>query len=208
MPSLAAAPHHKKLDSRTLLCTLEALCVPFLMYGPDGRREHTSTSAARMFTENAATAAILFATDRVVHEIITRRNARFHIGAFELAHEIEMPAAGLRLGVYLLDADPAPWRAMVVINPRAGGRAMAIKGLSPRENEVAHLIGIGLSTKEIAQRLGISPHTTRHHTERIFARLAVSSRAGVAAIVGERCARGNDPSTSLLNHHLDEGALS
>jgi DNA-binding CsgD family transcriptional regulator len=138
MPPVAAASYSQRLDSRALLCTLEAVRVPFLIYGPDGRREHTSASAAS----------------------------------------------------------------------RAGGRALSIKGLSRRENEVAQLIGVGLSTKEIAQRLGISPHTTRHHTERIFARLRVSSRAGVAAIVGERCVRGDDPPTSLLHHHLDEEALS
>lgn len=207
MPSIAAASHHQQLHSRALLCTLEALRVPFLIYGAEGR-EHTSASAAMLFTESAPTAAILFATDRVVRDIITRRNPRLHIGAFELTHEVEMPTAGLRVGVYLLDVNLEPWRAMVVINPLACGRTLPIKGLTRRENEVALLIGIGLSTKEIAQRLGISPHTTRHHTERIFARLGVSSRAGVAAIVGERCARGDDPSTSLLHHHLDEEALS
>lgn len=208
MPPIAAASHRQQLHSRALLCTLDALRVPFLIYGPNGRREHTSASAAAIFTESAAAAAILFETDRVAYEIIARRTSRLHIGPFELAHEVEMPTAGLRVNVYLLDAALEPWRAMVVITPLAGGRGLPIKGLTRRENEVAHLIGIGLSTKEIAQRLGISPHTTRHHTERIFARLGVSSRAGVAAIVGERCARGDDPPPSLLHHHLDEEALS
>jgi DNA-binding CsgD family transcriptional regulator len=57
-------------------------------------------------------------------------------------------------------------------------------GLTPREDEVAALIAIGRATKEIAAELSISTHTARHHTERVFAKLGVQSRAAVASIVG------------------------
>jgi DNA-binding NarL/FixJ family response regulator len=55
--------------------------------------------------------------------------------------------------------------------------------LSAREQQIARLIAEGESTKRIAAMLGISCHTARHHTEKIFSKLAVRSRAAVAAIV-------------------------
>ena len=43
------------------------------------------------------------------------------------------------------------------------------------------LLGDGLSNREIAERLFISPKTAEHHVSRIYAKLGVSSRAEAAA---------------------------
>lgn len=56
------------------------------------------------------------------------------------------------------------------------------QGLTPREQEVLHSIESGLSTNEIAQRLGIAPNTVRTHAQRLMAKLAVHSRVQAAAI--------------------------
>jgi DNA-binding CsgD family transcriptional regulator len=56
-------------------------------------------------------------------------------------------------------------------------------GLTPREQEVAHLVAEGHATKQIAARLGISFHTARHHTERVFQKLGVRARVEVARMV-------------------------
>jgi len=53
--------------------------------------------------------------------------------------------------------------------------------LTRREVDVARLVGAGLRTAEIADQLGISLHTARRHSERVFAKLGVRSRAAVAA---------------------------
>jgi DNA-binding CsgD family transcriptional regulator len=58
-----------------------------------------------------------------------------------------------------------------------------LAGLSQRETEVAVAIASGASTKEIAGRLGISIHTARRHTERVFAKLGVRSRAQVVMML-------------------------
>lgn len=52
-------------------------------------------------------------------------------------------------------------------------------GLSERQAEVANLIALGLSDKEIARKLEISPNTARRHSEAVLDRLKVSSRSGV-----------------------------
>jgi DNA-binding CsgD family transcriptional regulator len=54
-------------------------------------------------------------------------------------------------------------------------------GMTPREVEVAELLALGLSNVGVAGRLRISPHTARHHTQRVLAKLGVHSRAEAAA---------------------------
>ncbi|MEO6443765.1 MAG: helix-turn-helix transcriptional regulator, partial [Gemmatimonadaceae bacterium] len=49
-----------------------------------------------------------------------------------------------------------------------------------REHQVAHLIALGLSTKVVAARLGISIHTVRHHIERVYAKMGLHTRAEIA----------------------------
>ena len=53
-------------------------------------------------------------------------------------------------------------------------------GLTRREAEVAVLLAQGLSNDALAARLFISPHTARHHTESVLAKLALSSRKALA----------------------------
>lgn len=53
-------------------------------------------------------------------------------------------------------------------------------GLTPRQAEVALLLAEGLTDKDIAEQLQISPHTARRHTEHVLSKLNLSSRAGVA----------------------------
>jgi HD-GYP domain-containing protein (c-di-GMP phosphodiesterase class II) len=51
-------------------------------------------------------------------------------------------------------------------------------GLSEREREVLGLIARGLTTKQVARRLGISPKTCDHHIQRLYGKVGVSTRAG------------------------------
>ncbi|MCP1415415.1 LuxR C-terminal-related transcriptional regulator, partial [Paenarthrobacter sp. A20] len=55
--------------------------------------------------------------------------------------------------------------------------------LSPRERQVAQLVTEGLSNRQIAERLVVSPRTVDGHIERILAKLEFSSRAQIAAWV-------------------------
>ena len=62
---------------------------------------------------------------------------------------------------------------------RAGPRAAGL--LSRRETEVLRLLADGLSNREIAERLFISPKTAEHHVSRIYSKLGLSTRAEAAA---------------------------
>jgi DNA-binding NarL/FixJ family response regulator len=53
---------------------------------------------------------------------------------------------------------------------------LALRQLTPREQQVLHALAEGLSDKEIAQRLWLSPQTARNHMLNILGKLGVHSR--------------------------------
>jgi DNA-binding CsgD family transcriptional regulator len=62
-------------------------------------------------------------------------------------------------------------------------------GLSPRESDVVELLLVGLSHKEIAERLFISPDTVKKHTYNAHRKLGVQNRVQLAYFVQNRVAR-------------------
>jgi DNA-binding CsgD family transcriptional regulator len=63
---------------------------------------------------------------------------------------------------------------------RVPRRREALAGLTAREVEVLVLLARGLSTKQIAGRLVITPKTAGNHIEHIYAKIGASSRAAAA----------------------------
>ncbi len=53
--------------------------------------------------------------------------------------------------------------------------------LTPREIEVLGALGNGMTNKEVARLLGISPHTVKFHIESLFRKLGVASRTEAVA---------------------------
>jgi DNA-binding NarL/FixJ family response regulator len=66
---------------------------------------------------------------------------------------------------------------------RNGDGSSPRPGLTPRQLEVAKLVTAGKTNRQIAEQLFLSVKGVESHLSRIFDRLEVSSRAGVAAIV-------------------------
>lgn len=102
---------------------------------------------------------------------------------------------------YLLKTSPAQAVAEAIIEAAQGGSPMSPKvassvvallakltkpatqpmALSPREHDLLKLLVEGLTAKEIADRLGVSIHTTSTHTRNLFSKLGVHSRAAAVA---------------------------
>ena len=141
----------------------------------DGSGYHRGCTAAQI----PLPARVLAAADAMQAMTQTRP----HRGAFtldEAAERLEDEARAGRL-------DPDAVRAVV---EAAGGSArrtadLRPAGLSEREVEVLQLIAQGLTNREIAQRLYISPRTAEHHVQHIYAKIGASSRASAALFAME-----------------------
>lgn len=71
-------------------------------------------------------------------------------------------------------------RTVLARRDRGIGRT-SINALTPREAEILAFLARGLSNREIARVLSISPHTVRKHLENAFVALGVHSRAEAVA---------------------------
>jgi HD-GYP domain-containing protein (c-di-GMP phosphodiesterase class II)/DNA-binding CsgD family transcriptional regulator len=82
--------------------------------------------------------------------------------------------------------EPRASRAVLVAaghgEPRgpSGKRPVNPGGLTRREVDVLRLAAKGLTTREIADRLSISPKTADHHIQHIYGKINVSTRAAAA----------------------------
>jgi len=60
------------------------------------------------------------------------------------------------------------------------------ENLTPREQEIALLVGRGLTNRQIALELSISERTVENHITKILKKLGFSSRARIATWVAQR----------------------
>lgn len=81
----------------------------------------------------------------------------------------------------------ASWAQQAHIELRAAGdRSASLEPadaedlLSPQELQIAHLAADGLSNKQIAERLYLSPRTVSSHLYRMFPKLGITSRSQIA----------------------------
>ena len=76
-------------------------------------------------------------------------------------------------------------RTALVIQPARGSDVATIVvqayELTAREQQLTQLISYGLATGEIADRLGLSPHTIRDYVKQVFEKVGVTSRGELVA---------------------------
>jgi DNA-binding CsgD family transcriptional regulator len=75
---------------------------------------------------------------------------------------------------------------LTVAGHRVPRRRAGPAGLTQREIEVLRLLARGLSNKEIAQRLVISPKTVGNHVEHIYTKIDATNRAGASLFAIQR----------------------
>jgi HD-GYP domain-containing protein (c-di-GMP phosphodiesterase class II) len=123
-------------------------------------------------------ACVLAATEIYVG-LTTERADRLPFSPADAAAELRrLESAGV--------LEPRASRAVLVAaghgEPRApsGKRQQHPGGLTRREVDVLRLAARGLTTREIADRLYISPKTADHHIQHIYGKIKTSTRAGAA----------------------------
>jgi HD-GYP domain-containing protein (c-di-GMP phosphodiesterase class II) len=132
----------------------------------DGSGYHRGSAAAQL----SPAARILAAAD-VYHALREPRPHRPAFSSDAAAQEMQREVRGGRL-----DGDAAN-----AVLAAAGHRVRAARrerpgGLSEREVEVLRLLARGLSNREMARRLVISPGTVHQHVQHIYNKLGVSTR--------------------------------
>ena len=141
----------------------------------DGAGYHRGLPAGML-----GTPARVLATADVYHALTEARAHRPPLEPIDAVRELErMASAGS------LDRD-----AVHAVCVAAGQRPRRARlawpaGLSNREVDVLRLLARGLSEKEIAGKLCISPGTVHTHVAHIYEKLGVRSRAGVAVFAME-----------------------
>jgi HD-GYP domain-containing protein (c-di-GMP phosphodiesterase class II) len=122
---------------------------------------------------------VLAAAD-ALQAMTQRRPHRDAVTVDQAAEQLERDARGGRL-------DAAAVAAVVDTTGGSLQRRVGLRpaGLSDRETEVLQLMAQGLSNRELARRLYISPRTAEHHVQHIYTKIGVSSRAAAALFAME-----------------------
>lgn len=119
-----------------------------------------------------------------LHRLIARPTAA---GRFSRHLEIELVAGGTG---YLFGHSSPGGRhddTLVTVLELQGDEAeiseRTLMALTPREREVALRVVDGLSDREIAERLSLSPHTVRQYVKRVYRKLEVDSRVALTRLL-------------------------
>jgi DNA-binding CsgD family transcriptional regulator len=81
-----------------------------------------------------------------------------------------------------------PWADRARMELRASGetarkrRPSTIDQLTPQELQIARLVAEGMSNKEVAAQLFLSPRTIDYHLRHVFAKLGITSRTQLARL--------------------------
>jgi DNA-binding CsgD family transcriptional regulator len=97
------------------------------------------------------------------------------------AYSADTAAIRMRAEVHdgRLDADCVE-AVLAAAGHRVSRRTAGPAGLTAREIDVLRLIARGMSTKDVAERLGISRKTVSNHVEHIYTKIGASNRATAA----------------------------
>ena len=106
-----------------------------------------------------------------------------YAGFFELA----MPDGSVRKTMYSSIANVTPGRHLTVYlldeaTPDGDESGRTSPALSPRQREVIELVAEGLTSTQIADRLGVSPETVRTHLRNARLKLGASTKAQAVAV--------------------------
>ncbi|WP_304455366.1 HD domain-containing phosphohydrolase [Nocardiopsis sp. YSL2] len=118
-------------------------------------------------------ARVLAAAD----ELVALRSDRPHRPAFDLDQASGLLREHVREGA--LDAEAAG-AVLACVGRGGGAHPTWPAGLTDRQVQVLRLVCEGLTNRQIAARLGVSPRTAEHHVQDVYTKIGVSTRAAAA----------------------------
>ena len=127
----------------------------------------------RVGAANLSTAARVVAAADCYQAMTSDRPYRAALARADAAAELrKMAASGALDG-------PAVEAVLAAAGHRRAAPALPA-GLTEREAEVLRLLALGMTTREVAERLVISPKTADHHVQHIYGKIGVSTRGAAA----------------------------
>ncbi|HEX8393085.1 MAG TPA: LuxR C-terminal-related transcriptional regulator [Longimicrobium sp.] len=166
---------------------LDTTSEPLLLFGCSGVLLHANTAAAALLAADPEGGRLRAEAGALAAALVTPARA---------PEGVAVPECAVRTaaGAYSMRASYAPaalhgGAAVVVALSRAGLRPLpdevlrARFGLTRRELVIAHRLAAGQGNAEIARALFVSEPTVRTHTQRVLAKLGVSRRGEVAAVL-------------------------
>jgi DNA-binding CsgD family transcriptional regulator len=113
-------------------------------------------------------------------------NARVHLSYGErLRRDGDRRAARNQLRIArdgFRDLAATPWALRAERELSGTAETVSRSGLTPAEFEVARVVATGVSTREAAARLFLSPKTVEFHLSKVFRKLGVTNRAQLAHV--------------------------
>jgi DNA-binding NarL/FixJ family response regulator len=112
--------------------------------------------------------------------------ARGYLTKSSVADEIELAVREILDGRFYISPIVAQIVAQAAIVQAEGAPPPeARETLTPREHEIAGLVGAGLPNLEIARRLGVSVTTVRSHLKQVYSKLQLASRIELALLTAQ-----------------------
>lgn len=186
-------PIRLRAASRTLhaalIGLLDVIDLPLLVCRSDGTEPYHNRALVRLLENESPAEDLIAEMGRLAEELYAEMNSA-PLSTNVQRRDVKTPTAwySLRASMAPPDLFP-PHGAVLVAAERLRPELSALPGpetlrarydLTRREAEVALLLAEGLSNDQIAERLFVSPHTTRRHTENVLGKLGLCSRKALA----------------------------
>jgi two-component system, NarL family, sensor histidine kinase UhpB len=160
---------------------------------------HSSASSVTVLVEDRDGGVLIrVEDDGSGFDVAAALPSREHIGLVSMRERAEMLGGSLRVdsvpGVGTTVEGWIPASSVARSSDRhAEVRAHERGSLTRRENEVADLLALGHTNKEISEILHLSVRTVEHHRSHVFQKLGVRSRAGLVHVLRREDPRGSEP---------------
>jgi DNA-binding CsgD family transcriptional regulator len=189
MPARRVVPrlHIVTAPKPSIVRFVDAVDCPVAMTNRDGRvtamngpaRDYFIGRTGTQLREEIESAARIAMTERRTGSEGSPNPAR----QFEIGHErfhATLVLAGNDVATQDIGVLIMLRRESIANAPQVNESALTRRfGLTPQEARVAIMLADQRSNREIADRLGVSAHTARHHTERVLSKLQIHSRYDV-----------------------------
>jgi DNA-binding CsgD family transcriptional regulator len=164
--------------TQALRVALDLLPVAAIVLDERGRFLTSNGAAQRLFGGSAISGAVIEAASRAVQSgteklaaFVSRSDgSSLRVVPAQLVDQ----AAGDPAVVFLIPENAPPEVATEIL--------VSKYGLSPTQTRVVALVAQGLTNKEVAVQLGISPETVHKHLNAVFQRTGLGTRSAVVAL--------------------------